>query len=85
MIPLHDPSHERNGLLVRAVRLSGDSVAATAQDSVRIVSLAYGYPMGRPNPGAFFPPRTFMLPRSGEWLIVATAGRDWGCVILRVT
>jgi hypothetical protein len=83
----HDPTRERLALLVRAVRLTND-LEPSVPDTLRIVNLSYAYaapPPPAPNRGvSFFPSRSFMLPKAGDWLLIATAGSDWGCIILTV-
>lgn len=78
--PIHDPTINLDGLLIRAALLTADTAAT---DTVRFVSLGYGYPVGIRPPKAFFP--TYLtLPSPGDWVIVATSGKDWACIVLHV-
>lgn len=76
-IPLHDPSGA--ALHIRATR---QPVGAAPPDTLRrtLVNVAT---TGEPTTTAFFP-GAFKLPRSGEWLVVATSGSDWACVLVTV-
>jgi hypothetical protein len=94
--PAHDPSFGGNGLLVRAALLGASALAG---DTVRLSELGYGWPSLGPSPTgaqpqggapeptvikqAFFP-SSVALPKPGIWLVVATSGSDWGCLLLDV-
>src|SRR6185295_4134700 len=81
---LHDPSLGAHALLVRAALLGPAAVSA---DTVRFTSSTYGWPMAGPKakatPDAFFP-SGFLLPKVGDWVVVATSGSDWGCLVMSV-
>jgi hypothetical protein len=94
--PAHDPSFGGNGLLVRAALLGASALPG---DTVRFSKLSYGWPIMGPFPTeaqrrggaaeptvtkqAFFPTGV-VLPKPGTWLVVATSGADWGCLLLDV-
>jgi hypothetical protein len=94
--PMHDPSLEAQGLLVRFARIDS---AATPADTHRVVQLRYkgafslqvsarNHPAG-PHPLADIVGRaaepffwsSMTVPSAGTWMAVATSGTDWGCVI----
>lgn len=75
-IPLHHPP---NGLLVRAALLGSD---AQPGDTVRFTSMKPAYSAS--GLAYYFFPSAFMLPTAGNWLVVATSGLDWGCMIMPV-
>lgn len=75
-VPQHHPA---TGLLVRAARLGPD---AQSGDTVRFASTGTAYSMG--TPARYFFPSAFMLPTAGTWLVVATSGFDWACMIMPV-
>jgi hypothetical protein len=89
--PLHDPTFTASGLLVRGARIDSN---AGAGDTLRFVLLQYVWSAGRsPRPGVppVMPPGqrpepyfldSFTLPSAGTWLLVMTAGEDWGCAIM---
>lgn len=76
-IPLHDPSGA--ALHIRAARISA---GASSPDTLRrtLVNIAT---TGEHTTTAFYP-GAFKLPRQGEWLVVATSGPDWTCVLVTV-
>jgi len=74
--PLHNPFEYPDTLLIRAVRI--DSPA----DSLRLSIPNWGYSPGAKQESAF--PSTVQFPTSGSWLVIATAGSDWGCFVLTV-
>jgi hypothetical protein len=61
-----------DSLVVRIQRL-GDSIAA--------VFFRSAHPIQSGNGDVFYP-SAIHLPASGDWLIVATAGKQWGCFAL---
>lgn len=68
-IPLHTNAFP--GLTVRAVLLDDPSIRRVFSESI----------VGHGSGGAFYP-STVVLPTPGRWLLVATAGPDWGCFLL---
>lgn len=77
-VPYHNPYEFSTTLLVRGVRIDHPS------DTIRLVRPDYAWPVGGPKTDSFFPSGLF-LPNPGRWLLVATAGDDWGCSILVAT
>jgi hypothetical protein len=75
-IPLHNPYEYRDTLVIRAARI-GD-----AADSLREMVPDWAWSPGSKT-NSFFP-SLVRFPAVGEWLVVATAGNDWGCFVLRV-
>ena len=79
-MPLHNPYvyPTRTGLLVRGVRLGHPSdtlrltVARAVYPGITLKYIEAGYPSG------------FHFRSAGEWLMVATSGRDWGCFLLTI-
>jgi hypothetical protein len=72
-LPLHAVRGQRVPLLLRAARIG------EPQDTVRktIPGSVYSH-------GSTGYPSAVLLPTAGEWVVVATAGRDWGCFLLHV-
>ncbi len=77
-IPYHDPFESSTKLLVRGARLGATG------DTIRYVQPDYAWPKGSPKTESFFPSGV-KLPTPGRWLLIATAGDDWGCFILVAT
>ncbi|HEY9226620.1 MAG TPA: hypothetical protein VIP11_08245 [Gemmatimonadaceae bacterium] len=76
---LHDPAEGGYSLVIRAARIGNTS------DTVRYTRSDYGYSAnGLPKVDAFYPTR-LQLTRPGVWILVATSGPDWGCLIVNVT
>jgi hypothetical protein len=73
--PLHNPYQYPSTLLLRAVRLSNPG------DSLRI-SITHWAWNGTKQQSAF--PSSIRFPSAGTWLVIATAGSDWGCFVLPV-
>lgn len=75
-MPLHNPNDYPDTLLIRAVRLGdvGDSLRVTVSD--------WGWHASRVNSGY---PSNVTFDSAGTWLVVATAGNDWGCFLLPVS
>jgi hypothetical protein len=76
-VPLHAPSIGRPPLVLRADRIDHPA------DSLRLTfaGLTYGPgPAGR----MFGYPSLVSFPKPGQWLVVATAGDDWGCFVVDV-
>ncbi len=76
-VPLHGSSLRKPPLVVRAARVGNPS------DSIhfRVDGLARGAGGSTPLYGY---PSLVSLPTAGQWVIVATAGNDWGCFVLDV-
>lgn len=76
-LPLHGSSSQKPPLVVRAARIGSPA------DSVRfhIDGLAKGTGPSVPLYGY---PSEVSFPSAGQWVIVATAGNDWGCFVLDV-
>lgn len=75
--PLHNPFEYPDTLLIRAVRL-GD-----ASDTLRLSVPHWAWATGAPKTESGFP-SLVRFPSPGNWLVVATAGPDWGCFVLNV-
>lgn len=73
-VTLHEPRGSGIELVVRAARLGPD---ATPGDTVRFTQSRIS---------VLIPsyPTAFSLPSPGKWLVVATSGPDWGCMIMPV-
>ena len=76
-LPLHNPYEFRDTLLIRAVRV--DSPA----DSFRLSVPHWAYP-GRAHMQESGFPSEVRFPTAGNWIVIATAGSDWGCFVLPV-
>ena len=76
-LPVHGSSSQKPPLVVRAARIGSPA------DSVRfrIDGLAKGTGPSVPLYGY---PSEVSFPSAGQWVIVATAGNDWGCFVLDV-
>jgi hypothetical protein len=86
----HDPTLQRNGMLIRGARLRADGVGP---DSLRHVQLNYDHVnVGRTPVAQFRHPVEIALadmhqspiyfyPSDGEWLLIVTSGTDWGCYV----
>jgi hypothetical protein len=76
-IPLHGSPLSKPPLVIRAARI--DSAADSVR--LRVAGLARSLFRGGPLYGY---PSLVSLPSGGRWLVVATAGGDWGCFVLDV-
>jgi hypothetical protein len=74
-MPLHNPSDYPDTLLIRAVRLGHPG------DSLRVSVSYWGWSGTRANSGYV---SGMSFPSAGTWLVVTTAGNDWGCFQLSV-
>jgi hypothetical protein len=76
-IPLHGSSLSKPPLMIRAARMESpaDSVR------VRVEGLAHGGSSAEPLYGY---PSEVLFPSAGRWLVIATAGHDWGCFVFDV-
>lgn len=74
--PLHNPFEYPDTLLIRAVRLNSPS------DSLRLSVPHWAYSPGSKQESGF--PSLVRFPTAGDWLIIGTAGPDWGCFVLTV-
>jgi hypothetical protein len=73
-LPLHGRADQLDTpLLLRTVRL-GQPPDSTRQTVARLVR----------SHGEVGYPSSVIFPASGEWLLIATAGDDWGCFVLTV-
>jgi hypothetical protein len=72
-LPLHPRTNGPAPLSIRAVRLGQSS------DSLRLTIAGLAH--SRTEVGY---PSTVSFPSAGEWLVVTTAGTDWGCFLLSV-
>ncbi len=77
-LPWHNPFEYRDTLVVRAGRLGSPA------DTVRITRSGWAWQMGHPRTDSGFP-STVTLPSAGTWLLIATAGMDWGCFEVTVS
>jgi len=75
-MPLHNPYEYRDTLVIRAARI-GD-----AADSLRKVISNWAWSPGLKTNSGF--PSLVRFPTAGDWLVVATAGNDWGCFVLTI-
>lgn len=92
-VTAHDPTAQRNGLLVRGWRLRPDG---PGPDSLRYASLRYTYQNAGRTPIAEFRPAhsgnahlvevddSVIFPSAGDWMLVSTSGSDWSCLIVRI-
>ena len=76
-IPLHNPYDYPSTLVARAARLGAPG------DTMRFTLTNWAWPVGELKSESFFPSGT-IFPRVGTWMVVVTAGDDWGCVIFDV-
>ena len=74
--PLHNPFEYPATLLIRAVRLNDPA------DSLRLSVPHWAYSPGSKRESGF--PSLVRFPTAGDWLMVGTAGPDWGCFVLTV-
>lgn len=74
--PLHNPFEYPDTLLIRAVRLNDPG------DSLRLSVPHWAYSPGAKRESGF--PSLVRFPTAGDWLIIGTAGPDWGCFVLTV-
>jgi hypothetical protein len=73
-LPLHDPRERRDALLLRGTRIGHPA------DSIRI-----RVPEAAANPRATGFPSLVSFPKAGQWVVVATAGNDWGCFLVTMS
>ena len=73
-LPLHASAGDRRPLLIRAAQREqpSDSLGQTVAGLAHSRT-EFGYPS------------TVQFPTPGEWMVVATAGADWGCFLLTVS
>jgi hypothetical protein len=75
-MPLHNPVEHPETLVIRAARVGHPA------DSLRQVLPHGGAWSGSKTNSGF--PSGMTFPTAGEWLVVATAGNDWGCFLLTI-
>lgn len=76
-IPMHNPLDYPNALLIRGNRIGHPD------DAFRLAVADWAYPgRGYEHEGGFPSVVTFSAP--GTWVVVATAGNDWGCFVMTV-
>jgi hypothetical protein len=73
--PYHNPEEYKTKLVVRGARLG------VRGDTIRYEQAIAATPRGGAKTDSFFP-SGLAIPRAGRWLLIATAGDDWGCFIL---
>jgi hypothetical protein len=71
--PYHNPAEYGTTLVVRGARLGARG------DTLRYEQPHYAWQVLKTD--SFFP-SGITIPRAGKWLLIATAGDDWGCFIL---
>ncbi len=76
-LPLHGSSLQKPPLVVRAARIDNPA------DSIRFRVEGLAYSPG-PSGRLYGYPSDVSFPSAGQWVIVATAGNDWGCFVLDV-
>jgi hypothetical protein len=81
--PYHNPFEYGTKLLVRGARLGhpGDTIRYERPDYAVPASGLLPTRTSGKKTDSFFP-SGITLPRSGRWLLIATAGDDWGCFII---
>lgn len=67
-------------LIVRASRLDGDAAPRVFEQSF----ITFPVDHAGKRTGSLFYPSDFRMPSAGRWMLVATAGDNWGCFILTV-
>jgi hypothetical protein len=74
-VPVHGSGDMKAPLVIRADRVGepADSLRLSVAHLARGGGHVYGYPS------------LVSFPTSGRWLVVATAGSDWGCFVLDVS
>jgi hypothetical protein len=75
--PLHGSPSHKPPLVVRAARIGNPA------DSVRFRIDGLAHDGRRPEPLYAYVSEV-SLPTAGQWVILATAGNDWGCFVLDV-
>lgn len=80
-VPYHNPEEYGTTLLVRGAHLGvrGDTTRYEQPDDAWPSA---GFGPGRALKSDAFFPSGVTLPHAGRWLLIATAGDDWGCFIL---
>jgi hypothetical protein len=75
-MPLRDPGNHPVSLLIRGVRVDHPSDTLRQTIALRRVARQLGHH------DSFGFPSTMHFPTAGKWLVIATAGNDWGCFVL---
>ena len=76
-LPLHSARDIRQTMLLRGTRIGHPA------DSIRI-RVAGATAAGRPRSESGFP-SIISFPAAGQWIVVATAGTDWGCFLISIS
>jgi hypothetical protein len=74
--PVHNPFEYPDTLIIRAVRLDNPA------DSLRQQVPHWAYSPGNEKESGF--PSLVRFPTAGDWLVLGTAGPDWGCFVITV-
>ena len=76
-LPLHSPRDGRGALLLRAVRVGHPAYTLRLR-------LSGAAAAGAPKTELGFP-SVISFPKAGQWVVVATAGDDWGCFVFSIS
>jgi hypothetical protein len=76
-LPLHNPFDFPDTLRIRAVPTSQPA------DSILMSVPGWASQAGHPTSDSGFP-SLLVLPSAGDWVVVATTRRDWGCYLISV-
>ena len=75
--PAHPPAITGAAFLLRGTLLGSPS------DTIRMAKTSYATAVGSPpDPSTSFFLSGTVLPKSGDWLLIAVSGDDWGCFVV---